>query len=229
MNIIVVGGIIEKDGKYLLVKENRGRWKGTWNLPAGCLEDQESIIEGACREVFEETGCQTFTIGQEYLYGKLVAIGIWEQAYLKRGSYQRREQNDTDTATYSNPRMSKGEIEHLIVCALYPFCYRVAIGANLIGLDDTCLKERNNRYSQHQRHHKVDGNGDGEILKTIVEHALHRNEERIENGTDTDGGQQHGHEVLTSRLDGGIKRFKTFAKIFQISIDNHNRVVDNHS
>ena len=36
MNIIVVGGIIEKDGKYLLVKENRGRWKGTWNIPAGC-------------------------------------------------------------------------------------------------------------------------------------------------------------------------------------------------
>lgn len=63
MNIIVVGGIIEKDGKYLLVKENRGRWKGTWNLPAGCLEDQESIIEGACREVFEETGCSAETIG----------------------------------------------------------------------------------------------------------------------------------------------------------------------
>ena len=63
MNIIVVGGIIEKDGKYLLVKENRGRWKGTWNLPAGCLEDQESIIEGACREVFEETGCSVEPVG----------------------------------------------------------------------------------------------------------------------------------------------------------------------
>jgi ADP-ribose pyrophosphatase YjhB (NUDIX family) len=63
MNIIVVGGIIEKDGKYLLVKENRGRWKGTWNIPAGCLEDQESIIEGACREVFEETWCSAEAVG----------------------------------------------------------------------------------------------------------------------------------------------------------------------
>ncbi len=63
MNVIVVGGILEKDGKYLLVKENKGRWKGTWNIPAGRLEDHESITEGACREVFEETGCTAETVG----------------------------------------------------------------------------------------------------------------------------------------------------------------------
>ena len=29
MNVVVAGGIIEKDGKYLLIRENEGRWKGT--------------------------------------------------------------------------------------------------------------------------------------------------------------------------------------------------------
>ncbi len=63
MNVVVVGGIIEKEGKYLLVRENEGRWKGTWNLPAGCLEKDESVVEGACREVFEETGCVVKAVG----------------------------------------------------------------------------------------------------------------------------------------------------------------------
>ena len=63
MNVIVVGGIVEKDGKFLLVKENTGRWKGTWNIPAGKLEDHESVIEGAEREFFEETGCKGSVCG----------------------------------------------------------------------------------------------------------------------------------------------------------------------
>ena len=65
MNVIVVGGVVEKDGKFLLVKENRGRWKGTWNIPAGKLEEHESVIEGAEREFFEETGCKVEIV--EYL------------------------------------------------------------------------------------------------------------------------------------------------------------------
>ena len=125
--------------------------------------------------------------------------------------------------------MCKGKIKHLIVGFLHPFCYRITIGAHLAGLDDTCFEERNHRYGQHQRHHEVDGNGNGEVLQTIVEHTLHGDEERIEDGTDTDGGQQHRHEVLSGRLDGGIERLETFTQIFQITINHHNRIINNHS
>lgn len=63
MVVVVVGGILEIDGKFLLVQENKGRWKGTWNIPAGRLEDNESFIEGAEREFFEETGYKVKATG----------------------------------------------------------------------------------------------------------------------------------------------------------------------
>lgn len=47
---IIVGGIIEKDNKILMVKEAKKKCYGKWNVPAGHLEDGETI--------FEETGCK---------------------------------------------------------------------------------------------------------------------------------------------------------------------------
>lgn len=58
MKKIVAGGLIEKDGKYLLVKENQKICKGKWNIPAGGVDDNENVIEAAKREIFEETGCR---------------------------------------------------------------------------------------------------------------------------------------------------------------------------
>ena len=54
----VVGAIIEKDGKFLLVKEAKAAKmdKGKWNQPAGWIEVGESPIEAIKHEVEEETG-----------------------------------------------------------------------------------------------------------------------------------------------------------------------------
>lgn len=52
----VVGGLIVKDGKVLLVKESRTADKGKWNQPAGWPEVGEDLIMAAKREVEEETG-----------------------------------------------------------------------------------------------------------------------------------------------------------------------------
>ncbi len=60
---IIVGGIIEKDGKVLMVQEKKKRCYGKWNLPAGHLDPNETIIEGAIREIREETGCEVEATG----------------------------------------------------------------------------------------------------------------------------------------------------------------------
>lgn len=63
MSMIVVGGVIEKDGRFLLVQEAKERCRGKWNIPAGRLDPNENIFEGAKREIFEETGCKVELTG----------------------------------------------------------------------------------------------------------------------------------------------------------------------
>lgn len=54
---IVVGTVVERGGKFLLVQEAQERCRGKWNLPAGRLDPNETVFEGAIRETKEETGC----------------------------------------------------------------------------------------------------------------------------------------------------------------------------
>jgi len=52
------GALIERDGAYLLVKENLpgDSDDGKWNQPAGWIEVGQSPVETAKKEVLEETG-----------------------------------------------------------------------------------------------------------------------------------------------------------------------------
>lgn len=60
---VIVGGIIEKDGKILLVQEAQKRCYEKWNIPAGHLDFNETIMQGAIREIKEETGCDVELTG----------------------------------------------------------------------------------------------------------------------------------------------------------------------
>ena len=55
MRTIVAQVYVKKDNKILMVQENKDGIKGKWNMPAGKLENNESIIECAIRETKEET------------------------------------------------------------------------------------------------------------------------------------------------------------------------------
>lgn len=52
-----VACVIEQDGKFLMVEEE-SHGEIVINQPAGHLEDAETVIEGALREVMEETAWQ---------------------------------------------------------------------------------------------------------------------------------------------------------------------------
>ncbi len=68
---IIVGGVLEKDGKYLLVQESKKKCYGKWNVPAGHLEANESIFEGAKREIFEECGCKVELTGVLKIFNRV--------------------------------------------------------------------------------------------------------------------------------------------------------------
>ena len=56
----VVGGLLEKDGKFLLVKESKrkGPDDGKWSQPAGWIDVGEDPVAAGKREVEEETGVE---------------------------------------------------------------------------------------------------------------------------------------------------------------------------
>lgn len=56
---IIVGTIILKEEKILMVKEAKKECRCKWGFPAGHIEKNETLFEGAIRETLEETGCRT--------------------------------------------------------------------------------------------------------------------------------------------------------------------------
>lgn len=71
MKVIVVG-IIEENGKYLLVQEAKKKCYKKWNFPAGHLDFNESLEEGAIREIKEETGCDVELDGICYIANRIL-------------------------------------------------------------------------------------------------------------------------------------------------------------
>lgn len=52
----VAGGLIERDGRLLLVQNQRRDGSLDWTTPGGVIDDGESLLAGLTREVEEETG-----------------------------------------------------------------------------------------------------------------------------------------------------------------------------
>jgi len=55
---IVAGSVVTKDNKILLCKRAIEPRLGYWTLPAGYMEEGESVEEGAMREAFEEANAR---------------------------------------------------------------------------------------------------------------------------------------------------------------------------
>ena len=54
-----VGGIVTApDGRLLLIQRGKEPARGCWSVPGGRVEEDETTIEAAYREILEETGLQ---------------------------------------------------------------------------------------------------------------------------------------------------------------------------
>jgi 8-oxo-dGTP diphosphatase len=54
--MVGVGVLIEKEGRYLLIRRAADPDKGMWSVPGGLVEVGETVKDAAVREALEETG-----------------------------------------------------------------------------------------------------------------------------------------------------------------------------
>lgn len=66
---IIIRSIDEKE-EVLLIKRKHDPFSGTWALPGGFVEIDEDLLEGAKRELVEETGLENIELEQFKAYGR---------------------------------------------------------------------------------------------------------------------------------------------------------------
>ena len=138
--MIITGGIIEKDGKFLLVQEAQEKVYGKWNIPAGHLDFNETIFEGAKREIFEETGCKVeltgiLSIGNKILEDNTFISIIFKTKLLEENiSYDKNEILDVKWFSYEEMLNIKDELRNYdwIIDSIEAYINKTEVNTSLI-------------------------------------------------------------------------------------------------
>lgn len=104
------------DGRYLMVRQFRyatGQWE--WEFPAGRLEAGEAVIDGAAREVLEETGCRTSAHELLYTYNPMNGIANSTFHIVRCRATLAEQDFDTDEIS-AVAWIGEQEIERMIRC-----------------------------------------------------------------------------------------------------------------
>ena len=75
--IVGVGGVVNEDGRALLIRRGSEPLLGRWSIPGGTLELGETLVEGTERELMEETGLAVRVLD---------LIEIFERIHFGRGA-----------------------------------------------------------------------------------------------------------------------------------------------
>jgi 8-oxo-dGTP diphosphatase len=119
------GGIVERDGRLLLVRQRR-TYGTYWEIPSGYCEPGESFEEAAAREVLEEAGVAveigelvcTLTWMRERDRRRNVLVFFCATAIDPAQEPRPQLEEDIDAAAYLDPAALDGELHPLDVALL---------------------------------------------------------------------------------------------------------------
>ena len=125
--------------------------------------------------------------------------------------------------------MAEHPAEQPVVCLLY--IIRDAFTPLLDGFLSAKgnQQNRNHNQSHEQRGHQVDGNRNGEVVQEIAFLSGACEQQRKENGADAGRSQQHGHKVGRNAAAGGMPAAYSLVQVFQITVDDDDRIVHDHA
>ena len=102
----VVYGFDEGELKVLLIERGLEPFKGRWALPGGFVKLDETIDEGARRELHEETGLKNLFLEQLYTFGGIVrdprerVISVAYYALVKLSDHRVKAASDAANAEW---------------------------------------------------------------------------------------------------------------------------------
>ncbi len=70
--MVGVGAIMLRRDRILMAQRGKEPLKGWWSLPGGALEIGESLHDGVCREVREETGLEIVPLGVLEIFERII-------------------------------------------------------------------------------------------------------------------------------------------------------------
>jgi len=123
-----VAVLVEKDGKFLLVKRSQPPRKGFWELPGGHVDEGESVTEAAQREAREEVG--EVEVEKEPFYildPEHIRVGHQHRCHYFRGRVVGEVKAGSDAAEvgwFTLEEMKKMDISYftlLIFNKLFPY------------------------------------------------------------------------------------------------------------
>ncbi len=75
MEFNLVGCVVAKDDKFLVIEESKSGREGKFNFPGGHIEPSETLAEAAVRETFEESGYEVELTGVVGFYQDIYSFG----------------------------------------------------------------------------------------------------------------------------------------------------------
>jgi 8-oxo-dGTP diphosphatase len=102
-HVVCAGSVVTKGGRYLLVREARGRHAGRWGIPWGFVERGELPHAAAERECLEEAGVRVAVDGLlsvQALPGANGGLAFVFAAHPTSDDEPRPDDDETDAARY---------------------------------------------------------------------------------------------------------------------------------
>ena len=95
-----MGAVVLDGDRVVLVQRGREPQKGLWSIPGGALRVGETLEEGACREVREESGLQVSVVERVEVVDRIIRDqqGRVEYHYVLVGFLCRLEGGDLKAA-----------------------------------------------------------------------------------------------------------------------------------
>ncbi|OIP48617.1 MAG: NUDIX hydrolase [Deltaproteobacteria bacterium CG_4_10_14_3_um_filter_60_8] len=126
--ILAAGGIIEKasaTGPLVALVFREGH-NNQWSLPKGKQDPGETLLETACREVEEETGCRVRLTGfggvTHYYHGRLPKVVLyWRMALVEDGNFT--PSDEVQAVSWLPPAKAAARVAHederQLLCKIY--------------------------------------------------------------------------------------------------------------